>query len=1097
MVQEITEAYRLSPQQKHLWSLQQANHSSAYIVSCAVLIEGPLLPAMLFAAMDKVVARNEILRTTFQEPAERAAPVQVISDMKVVWRQEQDLSLLEKAVQEERVNELLRASARTHRNPGHDATLQASVLTLAPESHVLLLTLPSLCADVAGCKNLVRELAGSYEAGLSGQELDELSIQYADLAQWLGNLQETAEAEPGREYWRGKDMSALPALALPFENTEVEGDGFDIRQCSAKIDRELTTRMSALADQYQVSLAELALTCWQVLLWRLIGQTQIIIGVGCEGRSYEGLEEAIGLFAKYLPLQVDLGVADKFSDVISRTSRSLREINEWEEYFSWEYLGKASGARIGPRFFPFSFDFEESSEGFSAGDLKFSLYRAEACIERFKVKLTCIHQDGELLTNFQFDSRRFSLETIDRLAAQFHRLVQSAIDDPEAPIATLDLLGDNEKRRLLSEFNRAEEAQFQAVPVCELFEQWATRAPDRLAVKCGDDQLTYAELNVRANKLAHYLRRLGVGPDNLVALCLERSTAMAVAILGILKAGAAYVPLDFAYPKDRLAFMLNQTQAPLLLTQAHLRSGLPEHTARVICLDADWSTIAQESEANPGDYSRVNRAYVIYTSGTTGEPRGVMITHANLNHYTQAIGNALGLRPDDCYLQTASISFSSSVRQLIVPLAAGASVVIASSEERMSPLALFELIKKSQVTIIDLVPSHWRACIQALSQMEPDERAELLDNELRLVLSASEVLKSDLPHIWRTQFKHKARLVNMFGQTETTGIVAVYPIDGPFTDKVKSVPLGKPISRTQIYLLDPRQRLAPLGAEGELYIGGDGLGQGYLNRPDLTAERFVPDAFATEPGRRLYRTGDAACYLPDGAIEFHSRIDYQVKIRGFRVEVGEIEAVLSSHAAVKEAVVVAHDDSAGGKRLVAYLVPDPLLPPSRDGLQSFLSEKLPEYMIPASFVMLAALPLTVNGKLDRSALPAPERANAVSEFGFVAPRTPVEETLTEIWKGVLGIDRVGIHDHFFRLGGYSLLATVLVSRIRDAFKIDLQVANVFSTPTVSGLAQIIEQSLIGQTDEEVLAGLLQEMNQLSDEEVLSRLAATSLSAKNQ
>ena len=1090
MTQEVIEGYRLSPQQRHLWALQQAGGGPAYAAQCAVLLEGALRTEALEEAVGRLVERHEILRTRFEQPETRSVPVQVISKAGVTWGPGRSLGRLDDAAFAERLEELLlEEAARSGDGDGRGPNLRAALLTRSPESHLLLLTLPALCADAAGLRNLVRELALCYECVMEGRELEEAPVQYADLAEWLSSLQESEETEVGRQYWRERDVSALHALALPGERPDGgAGRGFDVRRESRNVDAALRARLEAVAARYDASLSELALACWQVLLWRLTGQTQVVVGVGCEGRSYEGLEEAVGLFAKHLPLHAELSDELPFGELLGRVRESLREVYEWEEYFSWELLDRHFGAGRSALFFPFSFDFEESAPEVSAAGLNVSLLSAHACTERFKVNLACAARGDELRVEFRYDSRLLSTAAVRRLAEQFVSLLRSVAEDPERAVGALDVLGEEERGLLLRGLNDTGASLAENPHVCRLFERWAARAPERAAVIGPGGQLSYAELNRRANKVARHLRALGASAGTLVAVCVERTTEMAVAVLGVLKTGAAYVPLDPAYPKDRVAYMLDDTRAPLLLTQSHLLGGLPAHAARAVCLDADWPLISEQPDDDPGPYPTQSLAYVIYTSGSTGEPRGAMITHDNLGHYAQAIGEALGLTPDDRYLHTASVGFSSSVRQLLVPLAHGAAVAVATSEEKIDPVALFELVKRERATIIDLVPSHWRACTHALRHLEAARRDDLLENDLRLVLSASEPLTPDVARAWREEFRHPARLVNMFGQTETTGIVTAYPVEAGLDSRAKGVPVGRPLARTRIYLLDKRLRPAPFGAEGEMYIGGDGLGLGYLNRPGLTAERFVPDPFSTQPGRRLYRTGDAARYLPGGEIEFRNRIDYQVKVRGFRVELGEVEAALASHVNISEAVVVAHEEPGGETRLVAYVVPEQLPAPSADGLHSFLMEKLPGYMIPSAFVALEQLPLTPNGKIDRAALPAAGQASAACKADFVAPRTPVEQTLAEIWAEVLGLERVGVNDHFFRLGGHSLLATVLVSRVRDAFKIDLPVVSLFKAPTVSGLAGVIEQSLIGQADEELLAGFLQEMAELSDEEIRARLA---------
>ena len=597
--------------------------------------------------------------------------------------------------------------------------------------------------------------------------------------------------------------------------------------------------------------------------------------------------------------------------------------------------------------------------------------------------------------------------------------------------------------------------------VHKLFEEQSKRAPNNIALVFEGQRLTYGELNARANQLAHYLRALGVGPETIVGICVERSLAMVIGIFGIVKAGGAWLPLDPAYPKERQSFMLKHSRVPVLLTQKSLLAQLPEHEARIVLLDADWPLINRQGKANlKNNTTPTNLAYLIYTSGSTGQPKGVMIPHTNLVEYVHAIGEPLGLTGNDTYLHTATISFSSSVRQLMVPLSHGATVVIAAAEKIQDPIALFKMIRREKVTIIDIVPSYLRTCIHALATLEIGVRRSLLDSHLRLVLTTGEPLLSDLPRKWMAELKNPAALINMFGQTETTGTVTTYPVAGSGHEHETIVPIGRPLTGTQSYVLDPQQRPVPVGAIGEICVSGATLARGYL-QPELTAEKFVPNTFSAEAGARLYRTGDLGRYLPDGNIEFVGRMDQQVKIRGFRVELSEIESVLNHHEAVEQAVVIAREDAPGGKRLVAYVVPKPEETPTIGNLRDFASTKLPDYMMPANFVFLDALPLTPTGKVNRAALPAPPHERPTMSTTYLAPRTEVEKTLCRIWSGLLQVEEIGVNDNFFELGGDSIISIQMISRANQAgicITPQQPLRFLFDAPTVAGLAEKIEKA---------------------------------------
>jgi amino acid adenylation domain-containing protein len=598
--------------------------------------------------------------------------------------------------------------------------------------------------------------------------------------------------------------------------------------------------------------------------------------------------------------------------------------------------------------------------------------------------------------------------------------------------------------------------QFLSQTFPHLFEAQVMRAPAQVAVVSEDAQLTYGELNARANQVARALRNRGVGRESLVGICIDRSLDMAVGILGILKSGAAYLPLDPDYPAERLAWLLNDSGVSLVVTKTRLSTQLAASNASVVLLDADGADIFAnsaenlDSPAGPGDL-----AYIIYTSGSTGDPKGVMIEHANLANYLLALQDELKLGANDRYLHTASISFSSSRRQLLLPLSQGATVVIASSEQRKDPLALFVMIKQREVTVMDAVPSFWRNCTDVLASLDAETRGRLLENRLRLMLSASEPLLSDIPQTWMHSFAHPAQHVHMFGQTETAGIVCTYWIPRNYNDEVTATPIGGPIANTEIYILNEHRQPVPLGTPGELYIGGAGVGRGYLNRPDVSAQKFIVDSFDGQSATRLYRTGDFARLSTEGAIEFAGRQDSQVKVRGFRIELGEIEATLARHPGIKNNAVVAKDDNDGTKALVAYFVSrETILSVSE--LRAFLSTRLPNYMVPSAFIELAALPLTANGKIDKRALPEPGQARPALTTKYEAPTSTAEKRIEKIWAAVLGVDSVGINDDFFELGGHSLLAIQVMARINGQFKITVPLRTLFDCSTIKSLAEKVD-----------------------------------------
>ncbi|MGZ3460092.1 MAG: non-ribosomal peptide synthetase, partial [Archangium sp.] len=669
-------------------------------------------------------------------------------------------------------------------------------------------------------------------------------------------------------------------------------------------------------------------------------------------------------------------------------------------------------------------------------------------VSRFDITLSVRETPEGWLFIWEYSTDLFDEATVERMGAHYVRLLEGAVANPERKVSALPLLSEAERRRVVVEFNDTAARYAPANGVHELFEAWADKTPNAVAVSFGEETLTYGELNRKANRLAHHLRGLGVGPDVPVGLCVKRSLDLAVGVLGILKAGGAYVPLDPAYPAERLALMLGASRAPVLLTQWKLKDTLPASEARRLLLDADESTWAGEREANPESISGPERlAYIIYTSGSTGVPKGVAMHHRPL---LNLIGWQVGrsVVPHGKTLQFSALSFDVSFQELFSTWAAGGELVLIPEELRLEARALLEKMDRSGVERLFLP----FVALQNLAEVA--DREGLAPSKLKEIITAGEQLRVTPALRGLLGRLNGCVLENQYGPTETHVATALRLEGNP--EQWPDLPgIGKPIANTSVHLLDGKGEPLPVGVAGELYIGGVAVARGYLHRPELTEERFISDRFAAAPGGRLYRTGDYARYLPDGNIEFLGRKDAQVKVRGFRIELAEVEAALAKHPAVKDVAVVAGELGSGGKRLVAYVVPQEGQGLELAALKDFLKGNLPEYMVPSAFVRLEAFPLTPSGKVDRKALPAPE-TEGMGQEGYVAPRTPVEEVVAGIWAPLLGMRRVGAHDHFFELGGHSLLATQVVSRLREVLRVDLPVRALFEAPTVAELARRLE-----------------------------------------
>ena len=902
MPEESLEGFELSAQQKYLWSL--GPHNPALRAQCALLVEGELRAGPLLESLRAAVSRHEILRTSFRSLAGMDIPVQVIAERADPGPlNEIDLSALAPAERAERVEQFFREELRAPFDPRSAPSLRATLLKLSADAHVLLLALPALCADEATLALLMSEIACGYEAALAGRESAGEAVQYADYSEWQHELLSAGEHAAEREGWRRQAQAALaPApAALPFERTgESDGAEFAPAAHGFRLDEGVTEKLGTDA-------AEFLLSCWQALLWRLGGAAESVVGHLCDGRRIKHLRESPGPFAQYLPLARRLEADTPFAELLRDNAQAARDNYARQEYFSPDVWGAAK--ETGRPALPHLFEFVEWPAARAAGGVRFSQQKVYYCGDRFRLKLSARRRAGGLDLELHYDPASHSAGDAARLARQFTTLLLSALADRDAPLGELDLLGEDERRRVLVEWNDTAADFPREACVHRLFEAQVERTPDAPAVVFGDQRLSYAELNERANRLAHYLRGEGVGPEVAVGLCVERSTLMVVGLLGILKAGGAYVPLDPGQHPRRLAFMLKDAGAPVLLTSRAVLASLPELPAKAVCLDAGGEDLARAGAENPaGGAAADNLAYVIYTSGSTGRPKGVMIRHRSVVNLAHALRQAVYRRYDSPLRVSlnAPLAFDASVKQ-VVQLLAGHALVVVPDEVRPDGDALLDFVEAQRVDALDCTPSQLKLMLASARWPRP-RRAP------RLMLVGGEPIDAAT---WRVLAADaRTDFYNVYGPTECTVDATAQPLSDP--EAVPSV--GRPLANTEVYLLDGRLRPVPAGVCGELYVAGEGLARGYLRRAALTAEKFIPHPFSAEPGARLYRTGDVARHLPDGRVEFFGRTDHQVKVRGFRVELGEIEAALRRHPAVRDAVVAAREDVPGDVRLVAYVV---------------------------------------------------------------------------------------------------------------------------------------------------------------------------------
>jgi len=1059
----------LSFAQEQVWFLQKlAPDSIAYNAQITVRLKGHLNVTILERALVEIVRRHEILRTTF--PAVNGQPVQLIHPPWTATVPIVDLRAIQKGQREVEAERLAFESSRRPFDTTRLPLIRWTLLRLDADDHTLVQIEHHFVHDGWTFAVFFGEVKALYQAFSAGRPspLPELPVQYADIAVWQRRWMQEEMLQTQLSYWKKRLADSPPVLELPADRPRPKVQSFRGASYRVRMPPQLYEALKAFSLCEGATLFMTLLAAFKVLLYRHTGQTDLPVGSSVANRRLRDTELLIGMMVNMIVLRTDLAGNPTFREILGR----VREVALGAYANQDVPFGKLVEALRPQRdlsrnaLFQVTFDFHDApvpklefsgltgSIDYRQNDsTKFDLGvlvvpRAEQLIGRGSgVK------EEPLLMIWEYDADLFDAATIERMTGHFQIILERIVADPDQRLSDLTILTEAERHRLLVEWNDTKSEYPQEWCIHELFEAQVQQTPHAVAVILEEQHLTYETLNRRANQLAHHLHRLGVGPEALVGICAERSVEMVVGLLGILKAGGAYVPLDPSYPRERQAFMLEDTEVSVLLTQKRLVERLPDCIAQVLCLDADWEIVAQKNQAAfLSDVTAKNLAYLIYTSGSAGRPKAVVVSQQALAHYVTTASAYFAIAPGDRVLQFASISFDTAAEEIYPCLLSGATLVLRTDAMLGSAETFLHASTTEGITVLNFPTAYWHTIVAEL-----DVNPLTLPPSLRLVIIGGEAALPERFETWRAHAPAHLRLVNGYGPTEVTIVATFCELIGPNAPlSAAQVPIGQPFTNRQAYVLDADLQPTPTGVPGELYIGSDGLARGYLNRPALTAAAFIPDPFGAVSGARLYKTGDLVRYLPDGNIEFLGRIDHQVKIRGFRVELGEIEAVLSQHPAVQEAVVLALEDRPGNKQLGAYIVACQEQSPGSSELRRFLKEKLPEYMVPSAFATLDALPLTVSGKVDRRALPALDRVRAELEDAFVAPRTPTEEVLAKIWSQLLGIDQVGVTDNFFDIGGHSLLATQLVSRLRETFQVEVPLHYFFETPTVAELAESIE-----------------------------------------
>jgi amino acid adenylation domain-containing protein len=1043
----------LSFAQARLWFLNQLEgNSAAYNIPAAVQFQGSLNVAVLEQAVGEIVRRHEALRTNFEIVS--GSVVQVINPKPTTIIPIVDLQALPEEQQSATVKSLVTDSAQRLFDLANETLIRLTLLRLAPESHVLVVVMHHIIADAWSIGIFIQELSSLYEAFSTAKlsPLPNLPIQYADFAHWQRVWLDGEVLSTQLNYWQQQLAGCSPLLELPTDRVRPPVQSFRGAQQHVEINLELTHQLKSLSQRCGTTLFMTLLAAFVILLWRYTGVEDIVVGSPIANRNRREIEPLIGFFVNTLVLRVNLEENPSFAELLTQVKQLTLDAYAHQD-LPFEKLVESLQPERSLSYHPLfqvMFVLQNAPiEELQLSGLTLTPLPVETGTAKFDLLVSVEETKRGLQASWEYNSDLFDATTITRISGHFQNLLAAIVANPTERISDIPLLTPTERQQLLVEWNNTQSDYPQNKCIHQLFEEQVERTPDAVALVHQEKQLTYRELNARANQLANYLLSLGVGSEVLVGICVERSFAMVVGLLGILKAGGAYVPLDPSYPFERLSFIVNDTQLPVLLTQQSLLNKLPEIRAQVICIDTDWEAIRKHCQENPTNrLTKSNLAYIIYTSGSTGKPKAVSVIHQGVVRLVKE-ANYANLNAKEVFLQLAPICFDASTFEIWGSLLNGARLVLFPNH-MPSLEELGQTIERYQVTTLWLTAGFFHLMV--------DERLEDL-RPLRQLLAGGDVLS--VSHVQKFLNKlDNCKLINGYGPTENTTFTCCYSITKP-QQLIDLVPIGRPIANTEVYILDPNLQPVPIGVVGELYISGDGLARGYFNRPELTAEKFIPNPHNKSKVKsqksKLYKTGDKARYLPDGKIEFLGRIDNQVKVRGFRIELGEIEAVLSQHPEVRETVVMATQDIPGEKRLIAYVVPIPLQAPINKELRRFLAEKLPDYMVPSTFVLLDALPLTPNGKVDHQSLPHPDTTRLEPEDTFVAPKDELELQLTKIWEEILDIHPVGITDNFFDLGGHSLLAVRLFAQIEKKFGKNLPLATLFQAATIEELSKIIRQ----------------------------------------
>jgi amino acid adenylation domain-containing protein len=1034
--------------QQRLWLLNQLEGENAtYNLPAAVRLTGIINHIALKQSLQEIVQRHETLRTTFKMV--NGNPVSVINSITHYPLPIIHLQELPSKKQTIEIQRLINEESQHPFDLEKGPLFRATLFQLETNLHVLFFNMHHIISDGWSTGIFIREFKALYEAFSQGQSspLYPLPIQYVDFAHWQKQWLVDELLEKQVNYWKQQLAGAPALLDLPTDRPRPPIQRFRGTSLPISLSLKLTSQLKLMSQQTGTTLFMILLSAFDILLYRYSGQSDILIGSPIANRRHSQIESLIGFFVNTLILRIDFSGNPSVEKLLQKIQQVALEAYAHQDIPFEQLVDELNPKRnlSHTPLFQVMFVLQNApQENLTVSGLRLEPIAPESSIAKFDLTLSMMETNQGLTGLFEYNTDLFEQATIERMIGHLKTLLTGIVENPYQQIGELPLLTEAEKQRFIA-WNDTATDYPRDKTIIDLFEEQVEKTPTNIAVEFEDKQLTYQELNSRVNQLAHYLQTLGVKSEILVGICVERSLEMIVGTLGILKAGGAYVPLEPTYPKDRLVFMLKDSQIQILVTQQHLLAIFAKHKLlSIVCLDSDWQAISQKSKENSTSLvTPANLAYVIYTSGSTGKPKGVMLEHRGLCNLAMAQTFCFDIQPEDRILQFSSLNFDASIWEIVMALASGATLYLSTHGILLAGYSLFQLLNDNNITTVTLPPS---VLISLPVNTLPS---------LKTIIVAGETCSVELVNRWLSE----NYFFNAYGPTETTVCATTFTC----TERNKKPLIGCPIANMQVYILDNKLQFVPVGIMGELYVSGIGLARGYLNRSNLTAEKFIPNPFSDDPTDRLYKTGDWVRYLPEGNIEYLGRIDQQVKIRGFRIELGEIETVLNQNSSVQEAIVIVIEDESSDKRLIAYIV-SKLAPEqiSITHLRNDLKEKLPNYMIPANFVFLNEMPLTPNGKIDRQALPHPDELQR-EEISYVAPQTQTEQKIAMIWQKILHIKKIGIHDNFFDLGGNSLLLIQVHEQLTNVLNQNIQIVTLFQYATISALAHHLDNSLSEET----------------------------------